>query len=596
MKRTKVLLFSMLIAISNQVFSTNVISKTEAWEIVKKQVLLGDTSKVNVFISNNTYEANSTIKAYGMDEKSPDFTSWFLFIDDSPFSSWGHPCRYVFVNAENGRIEIISNTRPPHFENMKNIVRQKTEMEPIVTKINKGDRTISTFTPNSANHDYAVIISGGMDSTYNYPRYWNDCSALYSTLINKYGYQKSHIYVLMADGTDPGNDMFIGNVAVSQQLDLDGDGINDIQYAATKQNITSVFNILHNQVGIYDNLLIFTTDHGGVANGNSYLILWGNEITSSEFATEVNKVNAANINICLEQCYSGGFISDLQASNRVITTACRYDEVSYGGANYDTFAYQWISALAGETVDYGIPVDADTDSDGIISMREAYEYAIEHDQNGPLSGGLNIEHPQYSSTPTILGRTLSLYNGFTGTYYNGISTNDINLQYPLFTNFGGYVEINSPNIKDATVTYQGTTPTNWLCNTITGYLKVTFPSNGGSINVKIQRNGVEYNLTLVSSNITYMPLIRVNDGIISIELLTEENGNNQLEKFMSSQSIAQNLAWRAEIYNAMTGEKVFDQEMNSTSSIIQTSGWIPGVYIVRITIGDYIQSKRIVVK
>ena len=504
--RRYALLFSILLPYSFFFCSATNISQRKAWEIVKTHILFGDTTKVNVFISNNTYDPNSSISVYVRNEKSPEFSSWFLFIDDSPQDSWNHPCRYVFVNAENGDYIIRNYTRPPMLDNMTTLVRQ-TDGSTIKSHRGMKNRTISSYAQNSATNDYAVIISGGINLENNKPRYWNDCSAMYSTLVNVYGYQKNHIYVIMADGTNPANDMMIGETEVSQQLDLDGDGTNDIQYAATKQNIGSVFNLLHNQISNSDNLLVFVTDHGGYDEVGcySYMYLWGSEVmTSAEFATEVNKVNAANINICLGQCYSGGFISDLQASGRVITTACRYDEVSWGNVNYDTFLYQWISALAGESIDYGAPVNADVDSDGIISMKEAFDYASEHDQCAPQNNSINVEHPQYSSSPFILGRTLSLHNSFRGSYYNGISNHDINTSYPLYTNNGGYVEIWSPNIKDATVTYQGTSPASWLCNTITGYLKIVFPSTGGTIVVKIQRNGVEYDLIVVATISPYM--------------------------------------------------------------------------------------------
>jgi len=42
-------------------------------------------------------------------------------------------------------------------------------------------RNVST-----SNNEYAVIISGGANPAYNYARYWNDCSAIYQALVNRY--------------------------------------------------------------------------------------------------------------------------------------------------------------------------------------------------------------------------------------------------------------------------------------------------------------------------------------------------------------------------------------------------------------------------
>ena len=101
------------------------------------------------------------------------------------------------------------------------------------------------------------------------------------------------------------------------------------------------------------------------------MALWNNdEMTASEFNTELNKVNAANINVCLTFCYSGGFISDIQASNRVITTACKFNEFAHSSSShvYGEFSKHWISAFAGEELEADTIVVVDNNCDGIISM------------------------------------------------------------------------------------------------------------------------------------------------------------------------------------------------------------------------------------
>ena len=210
----------------------------------------------------------------------------------------------------------------------------------------------------------------------------------------------------MSDGTDPGLDRHHNEGYYdSSPLDLDGDGTNDIQYAATRTNISRVFNILASRLTPSDHLFIYTTDHGGREFGmDVYMNLWNNEIIrDDEFAREVNKVNAGKVNICMEQCHSGGFIDNLAANNRVIATACRYDEVSYAMSNllYDEFVYHWTAAVTKRTPS-GSSVNADRNGDGKISMEEAFQYAQANNSKS--------EHPQYSSTPTTLGQQLYLNN------------------------------------------------------------------------------------------------------------------------------------------------------------------------------------------
>jgi len=202
-----------------------------------------------------------------------------------------------------------------------------------ITKTSNFDR--SSDISCSSGNQYAVIINGGENSTLNYIWYWNNCAKIYSTLINKYHFEKSKIYVIISDGTDPAPDMNPGKnqALISSPLDLDGDGVDDTQYAATKSNIAHVFDTLSTLITNEDNVFIFTTDHG--LPGAVYL--WDDVImTDVEFAAEIDKINTAkSINIVMAQCHSGSFIPLLSGSNRVITTSCKANESSLPTSPYE---------------------------------------------------------------------------------------------------------------------------------------------------------------------------------------------------------------------------------------------------------------------
>ena len=89
-------------------------------------------------------------------------------------------------------------------------------------------------------------------------------NAFYSALIHVYGYLKNNIYVLISDGTDTAIDRHLNNGSYdSSPLDLDGDGLPDIQYSATKNSITTVFNTLANILTSNDQcicILLLLTD------------------------------------------------------------------------------------------------------------------------------------------------------------------------------------------------------------------------------------------------------------------------------------------------------------------------------------------------
>ena len=92
------------------------ISRDLAWEIVKEKVLNNKLEKIDVYVYNNPIKANTIIHTVLSDyyDQSPDYTSWFFFIDDIPYGNWSHPCRYVYVNVVGG----------------KYVIRQKDSMPP----------------------------------------------------------------------------------------------------------------------------------------------------------------------------------------------------------------------------------------------------------------------------------------------------------------------------------------------------------------------------------------------------------------------------------------------------------------------------------
>jgi hypothetical protein len=51
-----------------------------------------------------------------------------------------------------------------------------------------------------------------------------------------------------------------------------------------------------------------------------------------------------------------------------------------------------------------------------------------------------------------------------------------------------------------------------------------------------------------------------------------------------------------EVYNASTGKKVFGKKIGGTFYTIDTTGWEPGVYIIKAIIGEEVLSEKTIVK
>ncbi len=364
------------------------------------------------FVGKDPIEAQTTLKYgplgnYDPDSKycgtfkSPKFKSWLIVIGPNININGVEKQLHLFVDVMTGKYqEVFLEGQVSDIEwdesYMKvaedpSVLYQKTSM--MRTKAYLQGSTTST------SGMYAVIISGGVSNQLNYARYWEDCCYIYNRLIHDLGYNKNHVICLVSDGTDPGLDMVTQNGLISSPLDFDNDGYNDVLYSATKSQISSAFNALQYQLSSIDHLLVFVTDHGSPAGK---ICLWGNnqEMTPAELNAELNKLPGVKMDIVLGQCYSGAFITPLTANNRTITTACSATEVSYGnGYLYDYFLHGWTDAFS--------PTNAssvDTNSDNMISLREAFVYASANDPKA-VSGD---EHPQYNSSPLIYGYTHDL--------------------------------------------------------------------------------------------------------------------------------------------------------------------------------------------
>ena len=371
-------------------FSSDIYSQTTwqfAYERIQNILFQGQLGVREIYVQPTLLQSSSNTLTLDSSFTSPNMDCWFFFIDDNPYANWAHPCRLVYVDPNTLNIYTHNSFFPPDLSSMLQInsVRPKQ-----ITQEKDLFKIVPNRDTNNHTNDYAIIISGGVDSVANWERYYNDCAAIYSTLRNRYNYPREHIYVIMSDGTNPGNDRHLNNDTYdSSPLDLDGDSIDDIQYAATYENIVSIFNLLASQISQDDNVFIFTTDHGGTF---SELYLWNNSsMTKEQFSVEVNKLSVAkSINILMGQCFSGGYIPLICGDNRVVSTACSAREFSYATQNmaYDEFCYHWIAAVNGSDP-YGSIVCADQNNDGVVSITEAFNYAENSD--------IQSETPQYCS-------------------------------------------------------------------------------------------------------------------------------------------------------------------------------------------------------
>lgn len=264
----------------------------------------------------------------------------------------------------------------------------------------------------------ALIISGGGNCYSNHVRYWNDCAFIYSTLKNVYGLSDNNIVVAMSDGINNGYDRYNSyGLPESSPLDLDGDGICDIDHDATSNGVISAISDIQSNSNPGDEVIIFVTDHGNLNASGSTLTLWNNEsMSASAFIGYLSTIPpTVTKHIVMGQCHSGGFISAAQdLKQTTLATACTATQLSSATANglHDEFLYHWTAALAGQYPN-GTTANADVNSDGVISAREAFNYAEAQDT-------IQTETPQFYEYRNLFGKIPLFYQyNFIEPYVSG---------------------------------------------------------------------------------------------------------------------------------------------------------------------------------
>lgn len=252
---------------------------------------------------------------------------------------------------------------------------------------------------------YAVLISGAKAES-GYDEFWNDVVLLREALV-KNDFLEVNVYILYGDGRDYFN---------SQKTKVRYRPHPTITtYAANHSNVLRVLkglaagtNGLPKLTG-QDMLFVWTFDHGDSWGGNFSLGLEDVDLPASEFASLINNVPCEYRVICMQQCFSGGFIPALKDSKNVVLTACKKDEVAWScddpieneesnGISYrhGEFNYHLFSALTGKTVD-GTPVTVPVDSRGYVTLRKLFSYIKTHNSR-------TNEHAQYNDGPLKIGK------------------------------------------------------------------------------------------------------------------------------------------------------------------------------------------------
>jgi len=290
---------------------------------------------------------------------------------------------------------------------------------------------------------YAVLFSGGINAAKNYVRYWNDLKFMYATLVETYGFDPDNITVLYANGTGRDLDMPVDDSATQAHLE---DAFDNLKEVADSNDKIFVF-ITNHGGGFYEDETMphwyggrndTSGDEGneGISeaawgldfNGDmstddtvswdESILSWGSSIYDDAFLDMFDEdLDYGELIVVMEQCFSGGLILDMASGgdDRIIMAAAGQYEPSWAMGPtyiYDEFSYYFTCAINWADPD-GNAVDADVDNDNIVTMVEAFNYAVANDTAG--------ETPQYEDSGDGVPHSGAMPSGGDGAFGDNVS-------------------------------------------------------------------------------------------------------------------------------------------------------------------------------
>lgn len=193
-------------------------------------------------------------------------------------------------------------------------------------------------------------------------------------------------------------------------------------------------------------------------------------------------------------------------------------------------------------------------------------------------------------------RYIYAHSGFKGRYMLS-SGNWVNMTQPylIYAPLGSSIIIESGNIVDATVTYEGDiTPTYWSYYDDNGQINLGLPqqTQGSAIVIHARcKDGNEYRFTVLKKA-TYGLSARMEGRQLEISL----GEDNIPEVEQKSVTHGETTSCMFDIYNATTNEKKYSGKLLGSISVVDTSSWSAGVYIVRAIVGEDVLSEKIIIK
>lgn len=348
----------------------------------------------NLYLDSKVYKTGERLGPAFQKIKTPK-PGILVFADDNPLANFGHDCRYLLYDPKTGkrhseihaRFPPFGKERPPSMRAFHEPI--SIQPNPNIFKVRPILRCPIIFPDGNR---YAILYSGMSNL-----RHLNDLEFCYRMLVDRYGFDPEHIYVLNYDGsknTQDGLGTTWPGDGTAYRIKVTGQG--------DRAGFQTAINDLKGKLKARDLLFIHTNNHGDNFGSGSFLCeypSWGSYM-ATDLCTDLGSLpRYRSLIVMMEQCNAGGFNAPLLAAstadNSSIASAAIATRSSYASSdlNWDSFARDWIAAQVGHDP-YGaaLAFNPDTNGDGAIEADEAFNYALSV-QNPSDSPNFNESSP-----------------------------------------------------------------------------------------------------------------------------------------------------------------------------------------------------------
>jgi hypothetical protein len=318
-------------------------SQRDVAAYVRDRILGGNFGDRTLWMTPGPIDQSYVVKDLILDRKLetpvPYPKAWLVMIDDHPKANFAHDVRWVFIDDQ-----LTKHTEPVQKDFPPLVLPQGGKGEAVPVRCVPGVTPTAceatgplsqvAVRPSASTSDsclYAVLVSGGINSSSNYSRYPQNLKSMYSKL-RGCGYPASHIYVYYANGSALDCDNADGDNNDATGSDVTG-GADEGLIRARIQTLCKTLNKDR------DVLFTYFTNHGADDAG---ACLWdgnNNGLEASEIYSPAEfAADTANCSVCRhfslhDQCFSGEFLpiaSDGNHANLAVYASANDHEYSWG--------------------------------------------------------------------------------------------------------------------------------------------------------------------------------------------------------------------------------------------------------------------------